>query len=503
MSVNADKLVQIVPRVIEGGTVGLTFAGLLLTQSALPPSGRVLRFASAQAVAAYFGSASEEAALAQTYFNGYVNTASLPGELYFAAYRSADAAAWLRSAAYTGTLAAIRAAGLGGFSITINDIDYTVANLDLSEAASFSDVAQRLQDALTAVMPEGAAATVSYSSLTQAWQITSPTTGAESAITAATPPATGADLATLLGLTEQAGAVVSPGIAAQTLPDCMTNVLNYARDWVTFGTVWEPELEGKLALANWCAGYDTRFCYVMWDSSNAAQTQGSTASAGYQIDSVLELDGTCPVFNTAQLMAWVMGTAACINFDEYNGRLTFAFKQGEGLIVTCDNDENYDALLTNGYNCYADFATASAQFKFFQNGQVSGKWDWLDTYLNAVALKDGLQLNLLDLFRAVKSIPYNEDGYAMVRTACLDTIQRFLRFGAIRPGVTLSQTQKVQLLAEIGQDVSKSLESQGWFMQVKDPGATVRAARGTPDCKFYYMDGGSIQKIVLPSTAIQ
>lgn len=503
MSVNADKLVQIVPRVIDGGTVGLTFAGLLLTQSELPPSGRVLRFASADAVAAYFGSASLEAALAQTYFRGYVNTTSLPGELYFAAYRAEDAAAWLRSAAYTGTLSALKAAGAGGFTLSINDTALSVENLDLSSATSFSDVAQRIEAALAALMPEDGGASVSYSSLTRAWQITSPTTGEGSTISFATAPATGTDFATLLGLTEQAGAVLSPGIAAQSLPDCLTNVLAFARDWVTFGTVWEPALDDKLALAAWCAGHDTRFCYVMWDTDNAAQVEGSTASAGYRVDRVEELSGTCPVFNTPALMAWVMGTAACINFDEYNGRLTFAFKQGEGLAVTCDNDEKYDALLANGYNCYADFATASAQFKFFQNGQVSGKWDWLDTYLNAIALKDGLQLNLLDLFKAVKSIPYNEDGYAMVRTACLDTIQRFLNFGAIRPGVTLSQTQKVQLQAEIGKDVSKSLEAQGWYMQVKDPGATVRAARGTPDCKFYYMDGGSIQKIVLPSTAIQ
>ena len=87
-------------------------------------------------------------------------------------------------------------------------------------------------------------------------------------------------------LTEQAGAVQSVGMAAQTLPDCMTNVLLYARDWVTFGTVWEPELDDKISLARWCAGYDTRFAYVMWDTDNAAQVAGSTASAGYQIAKV-------------------------------------------------------------------------------------------------------------------------------------------------------------------------------------------------------------------------
>ena len=209
------------------------------------------------------------------------------------------------------------------------------------------------------------------------------------------------------------------------------------------------------------------------------------------------------MYNTAELAAWVMGAAASINFDETNGRLTFAYKQGGGLAVTCDNDEAYDALLANGYNCYADFATASANFKFFQPGQVSGRWDWLDTYLNAIAIKDGLQLNLLDLFAGVKSIPYTEAGYAMVRTACLDTINRFLTFGAIRPGVALSQTQRQQLVAEIGRDVSRTIETQGWYMLIRDPGAVVRGQRSTPECKFYYADGGSIQRIELPATAIQ
>ena len=43
MSVNADKLVQIIPRIIEGGTPGLTFAGLILSQSELLPAGRVVQ----------------------------------------------------------------------------------------------------------------------------------------------------------------------------------------------------------------------------------------------------------------------------------------------------------------------------------------------------------------------------------------------------------------------------------------------------------------------------
>ena len=630
MSVNADKLVQIIPRIIAGGTPGLTFAGLLLSQSELLPAGRVVQFASAQAVANYFGSLSEEAGMASMYFSGYVNTTSLPDKIFFARYNGEAVGAWLRGAKYTGNLAVLQAVTNGSLTLSIDGKEQHATGIDLSSVTSFSMVAEAVQAALVpaktpatagylhggaisaapfafksvnagaldisidgtlheltglnfssvedlagvagvletalsawatvelevdhlmitskttgasssvsfASNPGGssepdptpttdlagalgltsatgateaqgtpeiqpAGPSVTYSSQTGAFQITSSTTGADSSVSYPTPTTSGTDLGALLLLTEQAGAVQSVGMAAQTLPDCMTNVLLYARDWVTFGTVWEPELDDKISLARWCAGYDTRFAYVMWDTDNAAQVAGSTASAGYQIAKVLELDGTVPVFNTPELAAWVMGTAASINFEETNGRLTFAFKQGEGLAVTCDNDENYDALIANGYNCYADFATASSQFKFFQNGQVSGKWGWLATYLDAIAIKDGLQLNLLDLFKAVKCIPYNESGYGMIRTACLDTITRFLDFGAIRTGVTLSNTQKVQLLAEIGQDVSQTLETQGWYMQVKDPGATVRGQRQSPECKFYYMDGGSVQQIVMPATAIQ
>lgn len=626
MSVNASKLVQIVPRVIDSGTAGLSFSGLLLTESTLPPAGRVLQFSSAEAVGAYFGGNSEEAALAAQYFNGYVNTSYLPSKLFFAPWAQEAVSAWLRGAEYEGELSALKSVVSGSLSVNIDNEMRTASNLNFSGALSFSAVAQIIQQGLSSsevpatsgtlnggiinspatafqavsagkldisidgeeknltnldfsgvndlsdaasvlqtalsgaatvtVQNEnslqivsattGATSSVSfasnpeqetqaeptpstdlagslgltaatgaqsvpghnastpsgpsvtYSSQTGAFQITSPTTGENSVVSNAQ-----GDVAVLLNLTEQTGAVQSVGMNAVSLTDCMTNILNYARDWVSFSTVFEPELAEKLELAQWCADHDTRFVYVMWDTDNTAQVQGSVASAGYIINSVRELDGTCCVYNTPQLAAGVMGAIACLNFDQREGRTTLAYRQFEGMGVTCDNDEKYDALLANGYNCYADFATASAQFKFFQNGQVSGKFDWLDTYLNAIAIKDALQLNILDLFAAMRSVPYNDDGYAAIRTACLDTINRFLNFGAIRTGVTLSNAQKVQLLAEIGQDVSQTLESLGWYMQITDPGSVVRGERKTPNCAFYYMDGGSVQQIIMSSTVIQ
>lgn len=166
----------------------------------------------------------------------------------------------------------------GAMVISIDNTPHTLSSVDLSAATSFSQVAEAIQTALTTAGATGAK--VTYSSQTGAFQIDSPTTGASSAVAFPTPPEAGTDLGALLLLTEQSGAVQSVGMAGQTLPDCMTNVLMYARDWVTFSTVWEPELDDKIALAQWCAGYDTRFAYVMWDTDNAAQVAGSHGLGG-------------------------------------------------------------------------------------------------------------------------------------------------------------------------------------------------------------------------------
>ena len=392
-----------------------------------------------------------------------------------------------------------------GASSTVSyasDPEPTGGVADLAEALGLTQDTGAVSIAGTAAY-QPKAPVVTYSSQTQAFQITSGETGSASAVAYGQSAGSGTDLSRVLNLTEQLGAVQSEGTDGQSLTDCLTGVLKSARDWVSFSTIWEPERAEKLELATWCSGHDTRFVYIMWDTDNTARVQGSTASAGYAITHTLELDGTCCVWDTLDVAAGVMGAIACLNFDQREGRTTLAFRQFEGVAVTCDDDGDYDALIANGYNCYADFATASAQFKFFQNGQVSGKFEWLDTYCNAIALRDALQLNILDLLAAVRSLPYNEDGYASVRTACLDTINRFINFGAIRTGISLSQTQKVQLLQEIGKDVSQTLESSGWFMQITDPGAVIRGQRQSPNCAFYYMDGGSIQKIVMSATAIQ
>ena len=126
----------------------------------------------------------------------------------------------------------------------------------------------------------------------------------------------------------------------------------------------------------------------------------------------------------------------------------------------------------------------------------------MDTYYGQVFIKDGLQNAWINAMMQANTIPYNQSGYSVLRAAAQDTINTAVNAGFIRSGVKLSEAQKAQVNTEAGLDISGSLQTQGWYLQILDPTAQVRAERGTPVVNFWYMDGGSIQKIQGTSTVL-
>ena len=369
------------------------------------------------------------------------------------------------------------------------------AALGLTQAAGAT--ATQGTDAVTPPAP-----TVTFSSLGNVFRITSGTTGADSSVSYATPPAGGsADAATLLGLTEAAGAIVSPGMAARSEAENLEAVVKATRNWVTFMTAWEPELESKLAFARWCNGYAPRYLYAAWDTDIKATQQLATGTFAEQVTE-LGYAGTAPVYGQARHAQFVLAAAASIDFDETKGRITFAYKAQDGLEATCDDGTIAQTLIAKGYNFYGDYATANDEFRFFQRGVCSGSAAWIDTYIDKIALNNDLQLALVNLFANAKSLPYNRDGYAQIEAAALDPINKYLNFGAIRQGITLSSAQASQVNTEAGIKISDTLSQRGWYLQVRDATAQVRAARTSPPCKLWWTDGGSIQQLEMSSTTI-
>ena len=492
MTIPASQLVDITPRVIGGGLSGMEFNGTFLTKSTRLPAKTAVPFYTLSDVGAYFGTGSDEYKLAANYFTADSNGTKKPSTLWF--YKKVDAAqaAWIRGSALT-DLDTLKAITAGAFKIKVDGTELSITGLDLSAQTSFSGCASAIQTKLNAAL---AGTTCTWDSNFKAFIITSPTVGPTGSVEFATAGTT--DITTYMTLGLDAG-VKSAGSAITSLTDTMEGCVGSNSNFFSFMPVYQEDFDGALELATWCNNQGVRFLYVMVDTSNGGKTPNNAACLGAQVS---DYYGICPVYNTKALGAFAMGIAGSIDPSRLEGRKTWAYKQQSGLAYTVDNTSDANALLGNGYNFYGDYATASNQFKLFQNGQVSGIAKWLDTYYGQVFIKDGLQNGWINAMMMANTIPYNEAGYGVLRAAAMDTINVAVNAGFIRQGVSLSESQKTQVNTEAGLDISGTLSTQGWYLQILDPTTQVRAERGTPVVNFWYMDGGSIQKIQGTSTVL-
>lgn len=492
MTIPASQLVDITPRVIGGGLSGMEFSGTFLTKNPRLPAKTAVPFYTLSDVGTYFGTASDEYKLAANYFTADSNGTRKPSTIWFYKFVDAAEAAFIRGSVVK-DLATLTEITAGAFNIVVDGTTINVTGLDLSAQTSFSGCASAIQTKLNASVP---GTTCAWDSNFKAFVVTSPTAGSEGSISFAT--AGTSDLTTYMALGLDAG-TLSPGSDVESLTETMEDCVSSNSNFFSFMPVWQETSSDALELAQWCNNKGVRFMYVMVDNSNAGLTPNNSACLAYQ---VADYYGVCSIYNTKALGAMTMGIGAAINPAQLNGRKTWAYKQQTGLAYTVNNQTDATVLLANGYNFYGDYATASNQFKLYQNGQISGAAEWLDTYYGQVFIKDGLQNAWINALMLNNTVPYNQAGYGVLRAAAMDTINTAINAGFIRQGVSLSESQKAAVQTEAGLDISGSLQTQGWYLQILDPTTQVRAERGTPIVNFWYMDGGSIQKIQGTSTVL-
>jgi hypothetical protein len=487
MSIPASNIVSIVPGVVSAGASELSLNGVILTKNTDIPVGSVIGFTSSDAVSAYLGAASAEYAIAPYYFGGFNNATAIPGTLFFSHYADVNRAAYLRGGTFTASIATLQTY-TGTLTIMVDGTSITSSTINLATATSYSSAATLISAGFTGGKP-----VVTWNSNLQAFVATSTTTGATSTITFAS-----GTLAANLKLTSATGAILSQGCVADTPATAMARVVAATQNWVSFTTMWEPVTADKTAFAVWANGKNQRYLYVAYDSDGQATVQGSTTCFGV-LAKTAAYDAVACLYSGIDKAVFTMGAIAAIDFTRTNGRATMAFKSQSGLTADVTDETVAATLLANGYSFYGTYATANDTFTWLYNGQISGKWKWIDTYVNQVWFNSELQLALMTLLAAIKSIPYNQAGYDQIRAAMMDPITAMKNFGGIRAGISLSNSQKAQINSAAGADIDSTLTSQGYYLQILDPGATVRANRGTPVINLWYTDGGAVQKISVAS----
>ena len=377
--------------------------------------------------------------------------------------------------------------GIDFFIVKIDGIFKYIYSLDLSSCTSFESVAS--------VLNNYSGASVGWDTHQQSFVISSRTSGESSVIEF--PYGLGSKK---LGLTSDV-AVISQGYVAMTPTSCMNIVKRNIQNWACFMTTFEPSLSNKLLFANWTNNQNQRYAYVCWDTDGSPTASTDNASFGHNCIS-REYDGIVPIYSSYDVAGFVCGSIASINFNQLDGRITLAYKSQSGLVPNVTDETIAANLINNGYNFYGAYSTSNSLFNFFQNGQMPGKWKWIDSYINQIYLNAQIQLAIVDLLSNSKSLPYNAEGYSLLFAACMDPIKQALNNGTIRTGINLSTLQAAQINNSAGTKIDNLLTTQGWYLQILPATAQVRGLRQSPPLTLWYTDGGSIQKINMESIDI-
>lgn len=509
MTIPASQFVGVRPSVLNAGGAGLVLNGLFLTENLAMPTGTVLSFPSTTAVAAFFGLSSTEAAAAAIYFEGYTTATLAPSSMLFAAFNLANRAGFINSGSWLNTpLATLTALAPGTLTVTIAGTPETSASINLSGATSFSNAASLILAGFTSP-----AFTVAFSATTGQFVITSTATGAAETVIFPT----GALAAGLL-FTQATGAILSQGAALDTPNSAMTNAWGLSQNWETMVTLFEPNLANKELFAAWFTAQNDSVLWLAWDSDTQASVSGATEPFGVvaltnKYDGVACIGGDPAILNLpstpagttlAQLVMntaiFVAGAIASIDFSQTNGRTNLTFLSQAGLLPACANQQTYQNLVANGYSTYGAVSTRNQGFTFFTNSNMPGDFSWIDTYVGDAWLSDQLQVSNLTLLTTIGSLAYQANGYGALRTSLVGgPIAAALNFGQIRTGVQLSSTQISDITSKLGAGYATLISTQGYYLQIADPGATVRQQRGTPVVNLFYTDGGSIQQINMGS----
>ena len=494
MAITASNLVQVLPRILKATGNDLVFNGVVLDSNDTIPSDTPLAFASATEVGEYFGTSSDEYKFSGTYFGGFDNSQVKPATLYFYRLNANASGAWVRGEALNvkTALNTITTISSGSITFKLDGGEKQYTSLNLSTCNSFSDVADVLNTAFDGE------ATIAFNSQFNAYILTNATSGASSTLTVPS-----GDVATALGFNSDF-AVISGGQDANTVTQSMKNLTNRFTNFVTFTTLAEASDADALELAQWATtNYNAGvlYLYVCWDSASANLDPNNTAVIAEQLKAE-NVGATCVCYPSYEMASFIMGVTASIAWDQANSTITYAFKHLSGFGANVDKTSDANALDAHNVNYMGNFATRNDNFVLSYNGSMMGDWDWIDTYINAVWLCNALQVQLMAMFKTANRIPYNESGYAKIRSNCKDVINRAINNGVIDLGVNISDAQKSELTTLLGADYSDEIKNNGYYLQIVDATASIRQARKTPSINLVYTYGGAVHKLVVPATAV-
>jgi hypothetical protein len=418
--------VDIVMSPVAAGT--RDFGALMIVGSSpvIDTQERYRPYSGIDAVANDFGTESPEYKAA----NLYLSQSPQPDELYIGRWAQTATAGLLRGAILNPTQQALSnftPVTDGAFKISVDGTEQSVSGLDFGAVLNLNGVASEVNSVLTGAL-------MAWDAVNSRFVVTSDTTGATSAVSWATAPASGTDVSTLLGLTQAQSAVPVPGIPAETLLDAVQALADMSNDWYGLQVAATGVTDDM---------YMEVAAYV--EAASPSRIQGVTTQATAVLDPTVTTDIASRVkaalykrtftqysSSSPYASASMLGRAFTVNFQGNNTTITLKFKQEPGVTAETLTTTQAAALAAKNCNVFVNYDNDTA---IIQQG-VMGNGFFFDEVHGTDWLQNDVQTAVYNLlFTSTTKIPQTDAGVNQIVTTIAGRLEQAVANGLVAPGV--------------------------------------------------------------------
>lgn len=448
MAISFSRYVDITSGV--GGGAAVRQRDLILrlfTTNTLVPTGTVIEMTSADDVATYFGTASDEYLRAVFYFGFVSKNITAPNKISFARWADVAAAPKIYGTSGTYTASQFSAIDDGSFHLVLGSHAADLTGLDFTSVTTLSQVAGVIQTAIRAVSAGGTqwtSATVTYDTTAQRFELVGGATGdAPVSVSAA---ATGTPIAALLGWTTTA--IFSPGADAEEPLDAFIASVGLSNNFGSFAFIDALTVDQVTAVATQNDTYNVAFIYTVGIAVADASAYYSALStlSGVAV-TIAPLSTEYPELLPAAILA-------ATDYSRRNSVQNYMFQQAS-LTPSVTTNALADTLDAVRANWYGQTQTAGQYISFYQRGVMMGlATDPVDlnTYANEIWLKDAAGAAIMTQLLSAARVPANDAGRIQLMATLQAVIEQATFNGVISVGKTLSTAQKLAIGNLTGDD---------------------------------------------------
>ncbi len=417
-----DVTINMSPLAAQGANLN---TALILGASAVIDTGERMRsYGTIDAVATDFGTTAPEYLAALLYFQ----QTPQPSQLYIGRWAKTATSGSLRGAALSAAQKDItvwKAVTAGSFKVTIDATVKTLSALDFSGVTNLNGVATIITTAL-------AGATCAWNGAQ--FVITSPTTGATSKVSYATPTGSGTDISAMLGLTSGLASTPVDGIVAET-PDAAVALFldRFSNKFLglKFADTGLTNAQ-HTAVANLIEA-DQRHIYgattqepTTLDSTSTADLASTFKALGLKY-SFVQFSSSSP-YAAASLFGRLLTT----DFNANNTTITLMYKQEPGIVPETLTSSQADTLQSKRCNVFVTYNNDTAIIQY----GVTPSGIYIDSVYNSIWFQNRVQTDVYNLlYQSLTKIPQTDAGNALIAATIEAACAAAVNNGYLAPGV--------------------------------------------------------------------